>query len=88
MRDAGLYKNGSAARASSPDVTEESGEATPWEDKYNVLTGKRLRLTSNDQVMMAKGKTREDIARARCEEIEGNVTPSATKDVSKVGDVL
>ena len=89
MRDNGIGTVRNGARVSS---TSDEGESdTPWEDKYKALTGKRLRLTTNDSVLMERsGKTREDIARERCEALqpESGAVKSTSVDLDKVGDVL
>ena len=88
MRDnnIGTVRNG--ARTSS--TSDEGVSDTPWEDKFKELTGKRLRLTANEQRFVEiKTKSREDIARERCEELgEVSADDKPKVNLEEVGDQL
>jgi hypothetical protein len=94
LKDNGFTGASNGARRVSPVVIEETGSEsdTPWEDQYKALTGKRFRMDSNENVLLNKGKTREDLARARVERImaEQGQTPTVvrTPETKEVGDVL
>ena len=55
----------------------EKSEDTFWEDKWKALSGeKRMRITGEEVAIMERDKiTREDIAKLRCEKIEGQKKP-------------